>query len=123
MLLQSNSYLVSGDRRAEHDRLMRRFREALLRLGCEQFEVYEQLGPEFEPAEGLERVVQLMRFRDRRHHQAVQAAERQDRAAQDLIREFCELVDYPGQKDRGVATVHYYTGIRAAEASATAGST
>ena len=44
MLLQTNSYIVPKERRAEHQRLLRRFRQTLARLGCEHFEVYEQVG-------------------------------------------------------------------------------
>ena len=44
MLLQTNSYIVPKDKRAEHARLLRRFRAALAKLGCDSFEVYEQVG-------------------------------------------------------------------------------
>jgi hypothetical protein len=44
MLLQTNSYIVPKEKRAEHARLVRRFRQTLARLGCDHFEVYEQVG-------------------------------------------------------------------------------
>ena len=34
MLLQTNSYVVPKDKRLEHAKLMRRFRQTLVRLGC-----------------------------------------------------------------------------------------
>lgn len=108
MLLQTNSYIVPGERRVEHARLMRRFRQILARLGCDQFEVYELVSPNFAPFKGDVRFVQLMRFRDRRHQQAVQAAERVDSAAQDLIQEFCDLVNIEYQKDCSLLAVGYY---------------
>ena len=74
MLLQTNSYIVPADRKADHARLIRRFRQTLSRIGCDQFEVYEQVGPNWSPG-STTRYVQLMRFRDRQHQQAVQAAE------------------------------------------------
>ena len=49
MLLQTNSYIVPADRRADHARLIRKFRQALSRIGCDQFEVYEQVGPNWSP--------------------------------------------------------------------------
>jgi len=41
MILQSNSYIVPKEKRAEHARLVRKFRQTLNRLGCEQFDVFE----------------------------------------------------------------------------------
>ena len=61
MLLQTNSYIVPPDRRAEHARLIRRFRQALLRIGCDQFEVYEQVGQNWSSAGSTGRFVQIMR--------------------------------------------------------------
>src|SRR5579884_109887 len=61
MLLQTNSYVVPKDRRPEHARLLRRFRQTLARLGCEHFEVYEQVGANWSSAEPTGRYVQLMR--------------------------------------------------------------
>src|SRR5215218_7172452 len=51
MLLQTNSYIVPKDRRSEHTRLLRRFRQTLTRLGAEHFEVYEQVGANFASGE------------------------------------------------------------------------
>ena len=81
MLLQTNSYIVPRDRRMEHARLLRRFRQTLMRLGCDHFEVYEQVGANWSTAESTGRFVQIMRFRDRRHQMAVQSAERSDPGA------------------------------------------
>src|SRR5687767_15739478 len=95
MLLQTNSYIVPKDKRAEHARLLRRFRAALAKLGCDSFEVYEQVGSNWNTAEPTGRYVQIMRFRDRRHQVAVQAAERTDPGAQAIIAGFCEGVNFP----------------------------
>jgi len=111
MLLQTNSYVVPKDRRAEHARLLRRFRQTLMRLGCEHFEVYEQVGSNWSSAEPTGRYVQLMRFRDRRHQLAVQAAERNDPAAQALIAEFCELINFPYQQQQGLFAVGFYASV------------
>lgn len=112
MLLQTNSYIVPKERRSEHARLMRRFRQVLGRLGCEDFEVYEQTGANWTgAAEGSQRFVQIMRFRDRKHHAALQAAERGDAAAQQLIAEFCELVNFPYQQQHGFFAVGFYTSV------------
>src|SRR5689334_14508798 len=108
MLLQTNSYIVPREKRAEHARLLRRFRQTLARLGCEQFEVYEQCGANWSTGESG-RYVQIMRFRDRRHQLAVQAAERTDPVAQALIQEFCELINFPYQQQQGLFAVGYYT--------------
>jgi hypothetical protein len=108
MLLQTNSYIVPKDKRAEHARLLRRFRQVLTKLGCDNFEVYEQVGANWSTGESTGRVVQIMRFRDRRHQLAVQAAERNDPAAQALIAEFCELINFPYQQQRGLFAVGYY---------------
>ena len=113
MLLQTNSYIVPKDKRAEHARLLRRFRQALARLGCDQFEVYEQVGANWSAAgpESTGRVVQIMRFRDRKHQLAVQAAERNDPGAQALIAEFCELINFPYQQQRGLFAVGFYNAV------------
>jgi len=108
MLLQTNSYIVPKDKRAEHARLLRRFRQVLTKLGCDNFEVYEQVGANWSTGESTGRVVQIMRFRDRRHQLAVQAAERNDPAAQALIAEFCELINFPYQQQRGLFAVGFY---------------
>lgn len=108
MLLQTNSYIVPQDKRAEHARLMRRFRHALHQVGCDNFEVYEQVGANWGGNTTSGRFVQIMRFRDRRHQQAVQAAERNDPAAQQLIAEFCELINYPQQQQQQQFVVGFY---------------
>lgn len=111
MLLQTNSYVVPKDKRAEHARLMRRFRQALLRLGCDQFEVYEQVGANWSSGETTERFVQIMRFRDRKHQLSVQNAERSDPTAQSLIAEFCELVNFAYQQQQGLFAVGFYHSV------------
>jgi len=109
MLLQTNSYIVPRDRRMEHARLLRRFRQTLLRLGCDHFEVFEQVGTNWNTGETTGRFVQIMRFRDRKHQLAVQAAERSDPTAQSLVREFCELINFPYQQQQGLFAVGFYT--------------
>jgi hypothetical protein len=111
MLLQTNSYIVPKEKRAEHARLMRRFRQVLNRLGCEDFEVYEQVGANWSNTQTSGRFVQIMRFRDRKHQLAVQGAERTDPAAQELIAEFCDLVNYPYQQQQGQFAVGFYTSV------------
>ena len=113
MLLQTNSYIVPKDKRAEHARLLQRFRQCLARLGCEHFEAYEQVGANWSGNETTGRFVQLMRFKDRKQQQAVQAAERTDPAAQALIKEFCELINFPYQQQQGFFAVGFYQGIMA----------
>lgn len=108
MLLQTNSYVVPEDRKNEHSRLVRRFRQTLARLGCEHFEVYEQVGANWTPSNTMGRYVQIMRFRDRRHQMAVQAAERSDPGAQALIEEFCNLINFPYQQEQGLFAVGFY---------------
>lgn len=108
MLLQTNSYIVPKEKRAEHARLVRRFRQTLGRLGCEQFEVYEQVGPNWSTGDATGRFVQIMRFRDRRHQLAVQAAERNDADAQHLIAEFCDLINFPYQQQQGLFAIGFY---------------
>jgi hypothetical protein len=109
MLLQTNSYIVPPDKRAEHARLMRRFRQALHKVGCDNFEVYEQVGANWGGTTTTGRFVQIMRFRDRRHQLAVQNAERNDAAAQQLIAEFCELINYPFQQQQQQFVVGFYS--------------
>lgn len=111
MLLQTNSYVVPKERRVEHARVVRRFRQALLRLGCDQFEVYEQVGTNWTSDQSSGRFVQIMRFRDRKHQLSVQAAEKNDAAAQAIIAEFCELINFPYQQQQGLFAIGYYTGI------------
>jgi hypothetical protein len=111
MLLQTNSYIVPKDKRTEHARLIMRFRTTLARLGCDHFEAYEQVGANWSPAESTGRFVQIMRFRDRKHQQQVQASERTDPGAQALIKEFCELINFPYQQQQGLFAVGFYTTI------------
>ena len=111
MLLQTNSYIVPKEKRAEHARLMRRFRQILNRIGCDNFEVYEQVGANWGNSTATGRFVQIMRFRDRKHQLAVQAGERTDPTAQELIAEFCELVNYPYQQQNGFFAVGFYTSV------------
>jgi hypothetical protein len=108
MLLQTNSYIVPKDKRAQHTRLVQRFRQTLTRLGCDHFEAYEQVGANWSPADTTGRFVQLMRFRDRKHQLAVQGAERADPTAQGLIKEFCELINFPYQQQQGLFAVGFY---------------
>ena len=86
MLLQTNSYIVPKDKRSAHLNLMRRFRQVLGKLGCDHFEVFEQVGANWSGGDTSGRFVQLMKFRDRKHCQAVQLAEKSDPAAQQLVR-------------------------------------
>ena len=108
MLLQTNSYIVPRDKREAHSRLLRKFRQVLLRLGCDHFEVYEQVGTNWSPGEATGRYVQIMRFRDRHHQQQVQAAERSDPGAQAVIREFCEMINFPYQQQQGLFATGFY---------------
>jgi hypothetical protein len=111
MLLQTNSYIVPKDKRSEHARLLRRFRAALAKLGCDSFEVYEQVGANWNTGEPTGRYVQIMRFRDRRHQVAVQQAERNDPNAQAIIAEFCQLINFPYQQQQGLFAVGFYSGV------------
>jgi hypothetical protein len=111
MLLQTNSYIVPKDKRAEHARQIRRFRQTLLRLGCDHFEVYEQVGPNWSNSESTGRYVQIMRFHDRKQQLAVQAAERNDPTAQAVIADFCELINFPYQQEQGLFAVGFYTSV------------
>jgi hypothetical protein len=111
MLLQTNSYVVPKERRAEHARLVRRFRQVLHRLGCDQFEVYEQVGTNWTSDQSSGRYVQIMRFRDRKHQLAVQSAERDDSNALAVIAEFCELINFPYQQQQGLFAIGYYTAV------------
>jgi hypothetical protein len=111
MLLQTNSYVVPKDKRSEHARLLRRFRQTLARLGCDSFEVYEQVGNNWALNQTSGRYVQIMRFRDRRHQVAVQQAEQADPIARQQIAEFCDLVNIPYQQQQGLFAVSYYTAM------------
>ena len=111
MLLQTNSYIVPKEKRSEHTRLMRRFRQVLGKLGCDSFEAYEQVGANWSGADSSGRFVQIMRFRDRKHQLAVQNAEKNDPVAQALIAEFCALVNFPYQQQQGYFAVGFYSGV------------
>src|SRR5258708_19158603 len=111
MLLQTNSYIVPKEKRVQHGRLMRRFRQTMHRLGCDQFEAYEQVAANWNSAGESGRFVQIMRFRDRRHQQAVQIAEREDPGAQQLIAEFCNLINLPYQHQHGYFATGFYTSV------------
>lgn len=111
MLLQTNSYIVPKDKRAEHARMVRRFRQTLLRLGCEHFEVYEQVGANWSNSESTGRYVQILRFVDRKHQLSVQSAERSDPTAQAVIAEFCDLINFPYQQQQGLFAVGFYTSV------------
>ena len=110
MLLQTNSYLVPRDRRAEHARLMRRFDVCFERLGSD-FTVFEQVGPGFapnDPQASATRFVQMMRFRDAEHHRQVQEAEAADDVARRLIADFCRLIDLDSQQRQGLYAGGFY---------------
>jgi len=111
MLLQTNSYIVPRDKRAEHQRLIRRFRQTLKRLGCDHFEVYEQVGPNWSNSEASGRYVQILRFVDRKHQLSVQQAERSDPTAQAVIADFCDLINFPYQQQQGLFAVGFYTSV------------
>lgn len=114
MLLQTNSYIVPGEKRAAHAKLLTQFRQTLARLGCDLFEMYEQADANWESAaEGDVRIVQIMRFRDRQHQLAVQAAERNDPSAQRMIGDFCELINFPYQQEHGLFAVGFYAEMQA----------
>jgi len=109
MLLQTNSYVVPKDKREEHERLIRRIRQSLLRIGCDCFEVYEQVGSNWAAIKGGARFIQIMRFRDRQQHHDIQEAEKNDPAFQELINEFMELIDLPEQQSQGLFAMGYYS--------------
>jgi hypothetical protein len=111
MLLQTNSYIVPREKKAEHQRLIRRFRQTLKRLGCDHFEVYEQVGPNWSNSEASGRYVQILRFVDRKHQLSVQQAERSDPTAQAVIADFCDLINFPYQQQQGLFAVGFYTSV------------
>jgi hypothetical protein len=111
MLLQTNSYIVPKEKRAEHSRIIRRFRQTLRRLGCDHFEVYEQVGSNWSNSESAGRYVQILRFVDRKHQLSVQSAERVDPSAQAVIADFCELINFPYQQQQGLFAVGFYTSV------------
>src|ERR1700692_1184860 len=116
MLLQTNSYVVPKEKRAAHASLLLRFRETLARLGCDIFEIYEQVGTNWDASQTSGRYVQIMRFRDREHQLAVQAAENNDADAQLLTAEFCGLINFPSQQEHGFFAVGFYVNILSSDA-------
>src|SRR3954463_5850524 len=115
MLLQTNSYVVPKEKRDKHERLIRRIRQALLRIGCDQFEVYEQVGANWSPIKGGGgRFIQIMRFHDRQHHHEIQEAEKNDPSVQELINEFMQLIDLPSQQADGLFAMGHYSRISSA---------
>ncbi len=108
MLLQTNSYIVPAEKRVEHQRLLKRFRQVMIKLGCDSFDTFEQVGPNWAGNETTGRFVQIMRFRDHQHQRAVQAAERSDPTAQALIAEFCDLINLPYQQQQGLFAIGFY---------------
>jgi hypothetical protein len=115
MLLQTNSYIVPARQRAEHARLLGRFRRALARVGCDLFEVYEQADANWAAPDGDARFVQIIRFRDRQHQIDVREAERLDLEAKSLIEEFCQLINFPYQQEHGLFAVGFYNELSPAD--------
>ncbi|HZZ44099.1 MAG TPA: hypothetical protein VFE58_14275 [Tepidisphaeraceae bacterium] len=111
MLLLTNSYIVPREKRDDHARLVKRFRHILASVGCDQYEVYEQVGPVWAGADASGRYVQIMRFRDRKHYQTVQEAEQASPDAQQIIREFCDLINIPYQEHQGLYSIAYYASV------------
>lgn len=111
MLLLTNSYTVPADKRTEHARLTKRFQQAMARIGCEDFEVYEQTGLNWSN-ETTGRFVQIMRFRDQAHFQKVQEAEQQDEAAREIVRQFLELVGFSEQVSQKQAFTSFYQSVQ-----------
>lgn len=109
--MQTNSYTVPKEKQEEHARLVKRIRQVMTRLGCEMFDVFEQTGASWSTNEATGRFVQIMRFRDRRHQLAVQTAERDDKGAQEVIKEFCDLVNLPQQQQQGSFSVGFYSSV------------
>ena len=52
-----------------------------------------------------------MRFRDRKHQLQVQQSEKTDPTAQALIKEFCELINFPYQQQQGYFAVGFYNSV------------
>ena len=73
--------------------------------------MFEQVGANWSGGETTGRFVQMMRFRDRKHQLSVQTAERQDPGAQQLIAEFCELINFPYQQQQGLFAVGFYQSV------------
>ena len=101
MVLQTNSYVVPKERRSEHTRLVRRFRQVLLPLGCDQFEVYEQDGTNWTSDQSSGRFVQIMRFRDRKHQLAIQPASGMTRQPRQSLPSSASSSIFPINSSRG----------------------
>jgi hypothetical protein len=69
------------------------------------------VGANWSTGEPTGRYVQIMRFRDRKHQQQVQAAERADPAAQTLINEFCQLINFSYQQQQGLFATGFYSSV------------
>jgi hypothetical protein len=90
---------------------MKKLRQKMAELGCEDFEVYEQVGANWSPGQSTGRFVQTLRFHNRRHFLAVQEAERNDPVAQELVREFVAMVDLPSQQQQGLYASSCYSQV------------
>ncbi|HQY87054.1 MAG TPA: hypothetical protein PK402_00250 [Tepidisphaeraceae bacterium] len=110
MLLQTNSYIVPKDKRTEHARLVKRFKQIMSRYGCDDFEVYEMAGPNWSTEVGG-RFIQIMKFRDKDHQKQIQEAEQNDSSAQELVREFMEMINFAYQRNAGHATTAFYISL------------
>jgi hypothetical protein len=105
MLLQTNSYVVTPDKRSQHARLVRRYKVCLARLGCDDYEVYEEVGTNWTSDQNKGRFVQIMRFHDHNQWLAVAAAERDDPVVQALFAEFSDLINLTFQQQRGLFSI------------------
>lgn len=110
MLLQTNSYIVPKDKRTEHARLVKRFKQIMSRYGCDDFEVYEMAGPNWSTEVGG-RFIQIMKFRDKEHQKQIQEAEQNDATAQELVRDFMEMINFSYQRNAGHATTAFYISL------------
>jgi hypothetical protein len=52
-----------------------------------------------------------MKFRDRKHQLSVQDAEHHDPTAQAIIKEFCELINFPYQLQQGLFAIGFYSSV------------
>lgn len=110
MLLQTNSYIVPKDKRTEHARLIKRFKQIMSRYGCDDFEVYEMAGPGWSTEVGG-RFIQIMKFRDKEHAKQIQEMEKNDATAQELVRDFMEMINFSYQHSAGHATTAFYISL------------
>lgn len=116
MLLQTNAYSLPRDKKDQHARLVKRFEDCFRRLGA-SFEVYQQVDAGFKDQadQNSLRFVQLMKFKDEKHLASVRAAEVSDAACTQLIKDFCELIDYSGQVQSGLFLPGYYASVVASQ--------